>query len=44
MSGRVMTVAQQKGGSGKTTLAANLAVAWSLDGRHSVAVLDVDPQ
>jgi len=44
MSGRVMTVAQQKGGSGKTTLAANFAVAWSLDGRHSVAVLDVDPQ
>lgn len=44
MSGRIMTVAQQKGGSGKTTLAANLAVAWSLDGKRSVAVLDVDPQ
>ncbi|MCA8884765.1 MAG: ParA family protein [Rhodobacteraceae bacterium] len=43
MSGRVITVAQQKGGSGKTTLAANLAIA--LLGRgHSVAVLDTDPQ
>ncbi len=43
MAGIVITVAQQKGGSGKTTLAANLAVA--LLGRgHSVAVIDTDPQ
>lgn len=43
MAGFVITVAQQKGGSGKTTLAANLAVA--LIGRgHSVAVIDTDPQ
>jgi chromosome partitioning protein len=43
MAGRALTVAQQKGGSGKTTLAVNLAVA--LLGRgHSVAVLDTDPQ
>jgi len=43
MGGYKITVAQQKGGSGKTTLAANLAVA--LLGRgHSVAVLDTDPQ
>lgn len=43
MTGRVITVAQQKGGSGKTTLAANLAIA--LLGRgHSVAILDTDPQ
>ncbi|WP_193141865.1 MULTISPECIES: ParA family partition ATPase [unclassified Meridianimarinicoccus] len=43
MVGTVITVAQQKGGSGKTTLAANLAIA--LVGRgHSVAVIDTDPQ
>jgi chromosome partitioning protein len=39
----IITVAQQKGGSGKTTLAAHLAVAAALKGR-SVAILDVDPQ
>lgn len=38
-----ITVAQQKGGSGKTTLAANLAVAYRLAGQ-SVALLDTDPQ
>jgi chromosome partitioning protein len=38
----VITVAQQKGGSGKTMLAANLAAAWA--GRLRVAVLDIDPQ
>ena len=43
MAGRVITVAQQKGGSGKTTVAVNLAVA--LRGRgQSVALLDTDPQ
>lgn len=43
MTGRVITVAQQKGGAGKTTLAAHLAVAWAQAGR-SVALLDIDPQ
>jgi chromosome partitioning protein len=44
MAGRVITVAQQKGGSGKTTVAAHLAVALSrLDG-STIALLDVDPQ
>ena len=38
----VITVAQQKGGSGKTTLAANLAAALAPTRR--VAVLDIDPQ
>jgi chromosome partitioning protein len=41
--GIVITVAQQKGGAGKTTLAAHLAVAWAGEGRR-VAVLDIDPQ
>jgi chromosome partitioning protein len=43
MSGLIITVAQQKGGSGKTTVAAHLAVAFALAGK-SVGVLDVDPQ
>lgn len=38
----VITVAQQKGGSGKTTLAANLAAA--LAAQRRVALLDTDPQ
>lgn len=43
MGGITITVAQQKGGSGKTTLAANLAVELVRRG-CSVAVLDTDPQ
>ena len=43
MAGRIITVAQQKGGSGKTTLTANLAVALRRKG-FTVAVLDTDPQ
>ena len=38
----VITVAQQKGGAGKTTLAANLAAALAPTRR--VALLDIDPQ
>lgn len=43
MAGKVITVAQQKGGAGKTTIAANLAVVLRNAG-HSVALLDTDPQ
>ena len=43
MSGHIITVAQHKGGAGKTTLTAHLAVTWAELGRR-VAVLDTDPQ
>ena len=41
--GHLITIAQQKGGSGKTTMAVNLAVAFASAGK-SVAVMDTDPQ
>lgn len=43
MSAHVITVAQQKGGSGKTTLAIHLAVAFAKKGL-STMVFDTDPQ
>lgn len=43
MAATIITIAQQKGGAGKTTLAAQLAVTWA-KGRQSVAVVDIDPQ
>lgn len=39
----IITVAQQKGGAGKTTTVLQLAVAWQKMG-HKVAVIDIDPQ
>ena len=39
----ILTLAQRKGGAGKTTLAIHLAVGWRRAGRR-VAMIDVDPQ
>ncbi|HLZ07920.1 MAG TPA: P-loop NTPase [Chloroflexota bacterium] len=42
VSGRVITVFSAKGGTGKTTIATNLAVALSSHGRGSVCLVDLD--
>jgi chromosome partitioning protein len=42
MAATIITIAQQKGGAGKTTLAAHLALAWAESRR--VAIIDIDPQ
>lgn len=44
MAGTIITIAQQKGGSGKTTLTAHLSVALSRVKGMNVAILDTDPQ
>ena len=41
--GKVVAFSNQKGGSGKSTLSANIAVLWSNSG-YKVAVIDADQQ
>jgi len=43
MSHKIITIAQQKGGAGKTTVTAHLAVAFKNKGKN-VAIIDIDPQ
>ena len=43
MAAKIITVCNQKGGTGKTTLSMNLAGALSLR-EHQVCVIDADPQ
>lgn len=40
---KMITVAQQKGGAGKTTIAAHIAIALMQKG-NKVALIDIDPQ
>jgi chromosome partitioning protein len=40
----ILTIASQKGGAGKTTLSAHLAVEAERNGRGPVAIVDTDPQ
>ena len=42
-SGRIVVVGNLKGGTGKSTVAVNLACAMRGDGKR-VALLDADPQ
>ena len=44
MLSKVITIAQQKGGTGKTTLAVHLALAFIKYHNYKVAIIDTDPQ
>ncbi len=41
--GQIITIANMKGGSGKSTITSCLAVHWHLNGRRA-AIVDADPQ
>ena len=41
--GKILSFSNQKGGTGKTTIAANIAVLWS-NSNYKVAVIDADAQ
>lgn len=43
MSAKIITVAQQKGGAGKTTVVAQLATVFAAQ-KKNVALVDIDPQ
>ena len=44
MLSKVITISQQKGGTGKTTLAVHLAMGFVKYHNYKVAVVDTDPQ
>ena len=44
MFSKVITIAQQKGGTGKTTLAVHLALAFIKYHNLKIAIIDTDPQ
>ena len=44
MTPKVITIAQQKGGTGKTTLAVHLALAFIKYHNLKIAIIDTDPQ
>ena len=44
MLSKVITICQQKGGTGKTTLAVNLALAFLKLHNLKIAIIDTDPQ
>lgn len=43
-TGEIVTVLGAKGGIGRSTIAANLAVALAIEGKHKVALVDLDTQ